>query len=49
MRRTFATLSLEPGPRPEVVVKVTGYRDSKSYERHVNITEQTVEKVFAWA
>ena len=38
------TLSLERGLRPEVVMKVTGHRDWKSFKRYVNITEQTVEK-----
>lgn len=48
-RRTFVTLSLERGLRPEVVMKVTGHRDWKSFKRYVNITEQTVEKEFARA
>ena len=48
-RRTFVTLALERGLRPEVVMKVTGHRDWKSFKRYVNITEQTVEKEFARA
>ena len=48
-RRTFVTLSLERGLRPEVVMKVTGHRDWKSFKRYINITEQTVEKEFARA
>lgn len=48
-RRTFVTLSLERGLRPEVVMKVTGHRDWKSFKRYVNITEQTVEREFARA
>ncbi len=48
-RRTFVTLSLERGLRHEVVMKVTGHRDWKSFKRYVNITEQTVEKEFARA
>lgn len=48
-RRTFVTLSLERGLRPEVVMKVTGHRDWKSFKRYVNITEQIVEREFARA
>lgn len=46
-RRTFVTLSLERGMRPELVMKITGHRDWKSFKRYVNITEQTVEREFA--
>ncbi|QNH60994.1 site-specific integrase [Hymenobacter sediminicola] len=46
-RRTFVTLSLERGLRPELVMKITGHRDWKSFKRYVNITEQTVEREFA--
>ncbi|HEX8350039.1 MAG TPA: site-specific integrase [Hymenobacter sp.] len=46
-RRTFVTLSLERGLRPEVVMKITGHRDWKSFKRYINITEQAVEREFA--
>jgi integrase len=46
-RRTFVTLALENGIAPEVVMKVTGHRDYKSFKRYVNITEQRVEREFA--
>lgn len=46
-RRTFVTLSLERGLRPELVMKITGHRDWKSFKRYVNITEQAVEREFA--
>ncbi|QNE40904.1 site-specific integrase [Hymenobacter sp. NBH84] len=46
-RRSFVTLSLERGLRPELVMKITGHRDWKSFKRYVNITEQAVEREFA--
>jgi integrase len=46
-RRTFVTLSLERGLRPELVMKITGHRSWRSFQRYVNITEQTVEREFA--
>jgi integrase len=48
-RRTFVTLSLERGLRPELVMKITGHKTWKSFQRYVNITEQTVEREFAKA
>lgn len=46
-RRTFVTLSLERGLRPELVMKITGHRDWKSFKRYVNITETAIEREFA--
>ena len=46
-RRTFVTLSLERGLRPELVMKITGHKDWKSFKRYVNITEHAVEREFA--
>jgi integrase len=45
-RRTFVTLSLERGLRPETIMKVTGHRGWKSFQRYVNITSDTVEREF---
>ena len=45
-RRTFVTLSLERGLRPETIMKVTGHRSWKSFQRYVNITSDTVEREF---
>ena len=45
-RRTFVTLSLERGLRPETVMKVTGHRGWKSFQRYVNVTNDTVEREF---
>lgn len=46
-RRTFVTRSLELGMRPEMVMKITGHRDWKSFKRYVNITEPVVEREFS--
>lgn len=48
-RRTFVTRSLELGMRPETVMKITGHKTWKSFQRYVNITQQTVEREFAKA
>ncbi|WP_151088049.1 site-specific integrase [Hymenobacter baengnokdamensis] len=45
-RRTFVTLSLERGLRPETIMKVTGHRSWKSFQRYVNVTSDTVEREF---
>jgi integrase len=45
--RTFVTLSLERGLRPELVMKITGHRSWRAFQRYVNITEQAVEREFA--
>jgi integrase len=39
-RRTFITLSLEKGMRPEVVMKITGHRSMKNFMRYVKITDK---------
>ena len=46
-RRSFVTLALERGLRPELIMKITGHRDWKSFQRYVNITSDTVEREFA--
>jgi integrase len=45
-RRTVVTLSLERGLRPETIMKVTGHRGWKSFQRYVNVTSDTVEREF---
>jgi integrase len=45
-RRTFATLALEQGLRPELVVKITGHKSWASFKRYVNITADVVSKEF---
>ena len=39
-RRTFITLSLEKGMRPEVVMKITGHKDWKSFKKYIKIVER---------
>lgn len=38
-RRTFITLSLEKGMRPEVVMKITGIKDYKTMKKYMAITD----------
>jgi integrase len=45
-RRTFVTLSLERGLRPETIMKVTGHRGWKSFQRYVNVTSDAVSESF---
>jgi integrase len=46
-RRTFATLALEQGLRPELVMKITGHKSCwASLKRYVNITADVVNKEF---
>jgi len=45
-RRTFATLALEQGLRPELVMKITGHRSWASFKRYVNITADVVSREF---
>lgn len=45
-RRTFVTLSLERGVPPEIIMKATGHRTWKSFQRYINITERTVQQRF---
>lgn len=37
-RRTFVTLSLEKGMRPEVVMEITGHKDYKTFKKYIRIT-----------
>ncbi len=40
-RRTFVTISLERGMRPEVVMSVTGHRSFKTMKKYIALTEQS--------
>ncbi|MEJ7662972.1 MAG: hypothetical protein WKG07_27165 [Hymenobacter sp.] len=46
-RRTFVTLALEAGLRPELIMKITGHKDLKAFSRYVNVTEDAVLTEFA--
>jgi integrase len=42
-RRTFVTLSLEKGMRPETVMEITGHKDYKTMKRYIKITSKVKE------
>ncbi|MFH1051548.1 MAG: tyrosine-type recombinase/integrase [bacterium] len=37
-RRTFVTLSLEKGMRPETVMEITGHKDYKTFKKYIKIS-----------
>lgn len=39
-RRTFISLSLEKGMRPEVVMSITGHRDYKSFQKYIKLSQR---------
>ncbi|MVN20427.1 site-specific integrase [Mucilaginibacter arboris] len=39
-RRTFVTLCLEKGMRPEVVMSITGHKDYKSFKKYIKLTDK---------
>ena len=49
-RRTFVTLSLEKGMRPEIVMKITGHKDYATFKRYIEITSKVKyqEMMKAW-
>ena len=49
-RRTFITLSLEKGIRPEVVMSITGHKDYKTFKAYIKITDDVKknELLRAW-
>ena len=42
-RRSFVTLSLEKGMRPEMVMEITGHKDFKTMKRYLKITSKVKE------
>ena len=48
-RRTFVTLALEAGIRPEVVMRITGHKSLSAFRRYVNVTEDTMLDEFSRA
>lgn len=46
-RRTFVTLALEDRLRPELIMRITGHKDLKTFSRYVNVTEDAVLTEFA--
>lgn len=39
-RRTFVTLSLEQGMRPEIVMQITGHKSYKVFKKYIKITDR---------
>lgn len=42
-RRTFVTLSLEMGMRPETVMAITGHKSYKTFKKYIKITDKVKE------
>lgn len=42
-RRTFVTLSLEQGMRPEIVMQITGHKEYKTFKKYIKITDKVKE------
>lgn len=42
-RRTFVTLSLEKGMRPEVLMSITGHKDYKTMKKYLKIVSKVKE------
>ncbi len=50
-RRTFVTLSLEKGMRPETVMSITGHKDYKTFKKYIKLTDKVklVEMNNVWS
>jgi integrase len=46
-RRTFVTQALKDGMRAEVIRKITGHKDLKSFSRYIEVADRDVEEEFA--
>lgn len=42
-RRTFITLSLEKGMRPEVVMRISGHSNYATFKKHIKLSEKVTE------
>jgi len=49
-RRTFVTLSLEKGMRPETVMSITGHKDYKTFKKYIMLTDKVklAEMINIW-
>ncbi len=49
-RRTFVTLSLEKGVRPEVLMRIAGHKDMRTMKKYIKLTEKVTKSEFlrAW-
>jgi integrase len=45
-RRTFCTLALERGTRPEIVMRITGHKDIKTMMKYVRLTDKAAHQEF---
>jgi integrase len=45
-RRTFITLALERGTRPEIVMRITGHKDIKTMMKYVRLTDKAAHTEF---
>ncbi len=45
-RRTFITLALERGTRPEIVMRITGHKDIKTMMKYVRLTDKATHNEF---
>ncbi len=45
-RRTFITLALERGTRPEIVMSITGHKDIKTMMKYVRLTDKVTHNEF---
>ena len=43
-RRTFVTLSLEQGARPEIVMQITGHKSYSTFKKYIKITNKVIYK-----
>jgi site-specific recombinase XerD len=48
-RRTFITLALERGMRPEVVMKITGHKKLSTMQLYISITNNVMQEEMAQA
>jgi integrase len=50
-RRSFVTLSLEKGMRPETVMSITGHKDYKTFKKYIKMTDKVklVEMNNVWS
>lgn len=50
-RRTFVTLSLEKGMRPETVMSITGHKDYRTFKKYIKLTDKVklAEMNHIWA
>ena len=48
-RRTFVTLALKAGVRPEVVMRITGHKSLTALRRYVNVIEDIMLDEFSRA